>query len=270
MLKTSMGNTVKKEERKYLLKEKRVLAIPGLILITVIMLSILSGIVLAEPDFDLIWDPSRHKRDVGSWAESRPRVITVRNGEVQGYQADEENEFWGVYFTVVGKYDPLKKIISGTFQVELRAKSTTSHPHKLVAIHRGIFYSSPIGTDGEVIIYLTDITQEQYYIIVKDAQGKQQGKWLDTPQTHKVPDVTLRGYKVKWLSPQPQEEQGCVDSGFRFSGLSGEVEIWHADEERDDARVAKLDMVICAYDHIWTGERSSAILSDVDMTTFLS
>jgi len=66
-----------------------------------------------------------------------------------------------------------------------------------------------------------------------------------------------------------QEKQWCVDSGFRYSGLSGEVEIWHAGDERDDARIAKLDMVICVGDHIWTGERSSAILSHVDMSTFV-
>jgi hypothetical protein len=126
MLKTSIGNTVKKEERKYLLKEKRALTIPGLILITVITLSILSGIVLAEPDFDLIWDPSPQvKKEMYYWEGFPPRVITVRNGEVQGYRADEECEFWDDYFTVAGKYDPLKKIIYGTFQIEYRAKPTT-------------------------------------------------------------------------------------------------------------------------------------------------
>jgi len=50
--------------------------------------------------------------------------------------------------------------------------------------------------------------------------------------------------------------------------LSGEVEVRHSDDE-EGWQVAKLDMVLYVDDHIKTGERSSAILSFMDMNTFV-
>jgi len=50
--------------------------------------------------------------------------------------------------------------------------------------------------------------------------------------------------------------------------LSGEVEVRHSDDE-EGWQVAKLDMVLYVDDHIKTGERYSAILSFMDITTFV-
>jgi hypothetical protein len=59
-----------------------------------------------------------------------------------------------------------------------------------------------------------------------------------------------------------------VDSGVRFSGVSGQVDIRPHNDE-DAWKVAGLKSVIHLDDHIRTGEDSSAILSFSDMTTYV-
>ncbi len=58
------------------------------------------------------------------------------------------------------------------------------------------------------------------------------------------------------------------DSGARFSDLSGEVQVRAGDDE-EGWNFAKLDMRLNVDDHVKTGDRSSAILSFADMTTFV-
>ncbi|NLI75857.1 MAG: hypothetical protein GX442_05370 [Candidatus Riflebacteria bacterium] len=58
------------------------------------------------------------------------------------------------------------------------------------------------------------------------------------------------------------------DSGARFSDLSGQVEV-RPDADEEAWSFAKLDMPLNVDDHVKTAERSSAILSFADMTTFV-
>lgn len=58
------------------------------------------------------------------------------------------------------------------------------------------------------------------------------------------------------------------DSGARFSDLSGQVEVRPHDDE-EAWSFAKLEMILNVDDHIKTAEKSSAILSFADMTTFV-
>jgi hypothetical protein len=50
--------------------------------------------------------------------------------------------------------------------------------------------------------------------------------------------------------------------------LSGEVEARPSDDE-EGWQVAKLDMVLYVGDHVKTGEKSSAIIGFMDMSTFV-
>lgn len=58
------------------------------------------------------------------------------------------------------------------------------------------------------------------------------------------------------------------DSGIRFSDYSGEVMV-RPDSDEDAWYGAELDMVLNVDDHVKTGDDSSAVLSLVDMTTFV-
>ena len=62
------------------------------------------------------------------------------------------------------------------------------------------------------------------------------------------------------------------DSGSRFSDLSGQVEVYHYDYQKQDwdenGDVCKMYMVLYADDKIVTGEESEAVVSFSDMTTF--
>lgn len=59
-----------------------------------------------------------------------------------------------------------------------------------------------------------------------------------------------------------------VDSGVRFAGLSGQVEVRH-DYDEDAWDFAGMGQVLYCEDHIRTGPRSSAILSFKDLSTFV-
>jgi len=62
------------------------------------------------------------------------------------------------------------------------------------------------------------------------------------------------------------------DSGSRFSDLSGQVEVYRYDYEKQDwdkdGDVCKMGMILYADDKIVTGEDSEAVISFSDMTTF--
>lgn len=62
------------------------------------------------------------------------------------------------------------------------------------------------------------------------------------------------------------------DSGSRFSDLSGQVEVFHFDYQKQDwaanGDVCKIDTILYVDDKIVTGEDSEAVISFSDMTTF--
>jgi hypothetical protein len=61
---------------------------------------------------------------------------------------------------------------------------------------------------------------------------------------------------------------GCVDTGTRFSDLSGKVDVAPF-YDPEDFDTAGIDMVICVGDRIRTGRKSSAILSMGDLSTYV-
>lgn len=60
-----------------------------------------------------------------------------------------------------------------------------------------------------------------------------------------------------------------TDSSVRFSGVSGQVEVWHENETENDSKIAKVDTVLYEGDHIKTAEDATCILSFADMSTFV-
>ena len=58
------------------------------------------------------------------------------------------------------------------------------------------------------------------------------------------------------------------DSGARFSDLSGEIDV-RPQANEEDWKIAKLEMVLNVDDHVKTAEKSTAIISFADMTTFV-
>lgn len=77
----------------------------------------------------------------------------------------------------------------------------------------------------------------------------------------------------RWWSESKSEKgsdkllKTMADSGVRFSGLTGQVDI-RPDRDDDAWRGAGLKSIINVDDHVRTGEESWAILSFADMTTF--
>ncbi|MDP2845190.1 MAG: FecR family protein [Candidatus Methanoperedens sp.] len=67
------------------------------------------------------------------------------------------------------------------------------------------------------------------------------------------------------ITPAPA---GRVDSGARFSGISGQVEI-RPDNDPNGWKLAKLETIIYEDDHIKTDEDSTAIIGFADMSVFV-
>ncbi len=106
-----------------------------------------------------------------------------------------------------------------------------------------------------------------------DPQGEQKG-WLKFTfkgrTTGELVGVPGTSRSTKPVRPKDNKR---VDSGVRFSDLSGQVEICHYNYDRDESEewakdVAKMGMVIYNHDLIETGEDSGALLSFPNMTTF--
>jgi len=68
--------------------------------------------------------------------------------------------------------------------------------------------------------------------------------------------------------PAPALPPGVEDSGARFSDLYGQVE-WRPHDEEEAWQFAKYDQVLPVDAHIRTSEKSGAIISFADMTTFV-
>lgn len=67
---------------------------------------------------------------------------------------------------------------------------------------------------------------------------------------------------------EPAKDPKRQDSGVRFSSISGEVSVKPRDEDDDSYEFAEMDMVLYNGDLIRTIEKSSAILSFPDLSTF--
>jgi hypothetical protein len=80
-----------------------------------------------------------------------------------------------------------------------------------------------------------------------------------------------RGIKKSGPTIPPIEEDTgdtLIDSGARFSSLSGQVEVRHGNDPKG-WYFAKMDTVLYVGDHIRTGDDSSAIIGFADISTYL-
>lgn len=93
------------------------------------------------------------------------------------------------------------------------------------------------------------------------SNGVMAGKW----QTRDTP-ISSGTFQAAASNHSPISTK--TDSGVRFSGVSGQVEIWHENETENDSRIAKIDTVLYEGDHIKTAEDATCILSFADMSTF--
>ncbi|MDD5473439.1 MAG: FecR domain-containing protein [Candidatus Methanoperedens sp.] len=73
---------------------------------------------------------------------------------------------------------------------------------------------------------------------------------------------------VVTTTPVPPTPVSRIDSGARFSGISGQVEI-RPDNDPNGWRLAKPETIIYVDDHIKTDEDSTAIIGFADMSTFV-
>lgn len=98
------------------------------------------------------------------------------------------------------------------------------------------------------------------------SNGLMTGKWQtkDTPTASGTFQATTSSNST--LFPKPETR---IDSGVRFSSVSGQVEIWHENETENDSRIAKIDTVLYEGDHIKTAEDATCILSFADMSNFV-
>lgn len=87
----------------------------------------------------------------------------------------------------------------------------------------------------------------------------------ETTSEEQTPTTTRSSYR-DYVVPKTADGK-YIDSGCRFSDLSGEVQIRHGDD-RLGWDFAELDMIIYVGDVIRTKRDSSAIISLNDMTTF--
>jgi hypothetical protein len=60
----------------------------------------------------------------------------------------------------------------------------------------------------------------------------------------------------------------CVDSGARFSGVSGQVML-SREGKPDDWKIAKIDSILCEGDQIETAEDATCMISFADMSTYV-
>lgn len=105
------------------------------------------------------------------------------------------------------------------------------------------------------------------------ATGEKDG-WINIGVKATSKDVLERVIPPK-PTPAPAykpSENKRRDSGSRFSDLSGQVEVYHYDYQKqeweDTGDVCKMGMILYADDKIVTGEDSEAVVSFSDMTTF--
>ena len=96
-----------------------------------------------------------------------------------------------------------------------------------------------------------------------------EAKWTIITEPKTFPKAPASAVAATTTTPA-----GCKDTGARFTGLNGQVEVFSECMDGDindpDAwRFAKREMVLYADDHIKTGEDSQVVLGFADMSTFI-
>jgi hypothetical protein len=89
-------------------------------------------------------------------------------------------------------------------------------------------------------------------------------KWTVTTEPKTFPPAAASGSVVAQVTTAE-----CPDSGARFSGVSGQVQVTRAGKPEDSWKTAKIDTVLCEGDTIETVEDATCILSFADMSTYV-
>ena len=111
-------------------------------------------------------------------------------------------------------------------------------------------------------------TSSQYFYGI-DFTDYPEAKWTIMTEPKTFPKAPASAVVATTTTPA-----GCKDTGARFTGLNGQVEVFSEcmDGDINDPnawRFAKREMVLYADDHIKTGEDSDVVLGFADMSTFM-
>jgi len=222
-----------------------------MLFIFVLLSALFTQTALAIYDFDLVFVGKKEYK-----TEFEPPLLEIRDGKLE-YVGHINHPLWEIEYTLSGTYLPKDNKISGSF-----SRNYYNRTGYLLFEIWGDFYISPIEGENLEIHFTIHYYNNKHVHWMPEL-------YLDYGVVQDYPPYEKGTYKVVWLKKPEIEETQYVDSGARFSGLSGEVEVWHYDEDPEDAKVAKLNMVLYVGDYVRTGEISSAIIQFMDMTTFI-
>jgi hypothetical protein len=119
------------------------------------------------------------------------------------------------------------------------------------------------GTDKSSYVDCCYSAKDNSIIVCEGASGD----GLQAFESRQVYDSCVRCAKAGTVTPTVTCTPG-VESGARFSSLSGQVEI-RCDSDPKSWEFAKMNTVLQVDDHVKTGEDSSAIIGFADMSTYL-
>lgn len=107
------------------------------------------------------------------------------------------------------------------------------------------------------------------YLYMMEYSDYPEPKWTIITEPKTFPKAPASAVAATTTTPA-----GCKDTGARFTGLNGQVEVFSEcmDGNINDPhawRFAKREMVLYADDHIKTGEDSEVVLGFADMSTFI-
>jgi hypothetical protein len=107
------------------------------------------------------------------------------------------------------------------------------------------------------------------YLYMLEYSDYPKPKWTTITEPKTFPKVPASAVVATTTTPA-----GCKDTGARFTGLNGQIEVFSEcmDGDINDPyawRFAKREMALYADDHIKTGEDSNVVLGFADMSTFM-
>ena len=107
------------------------------------------------------------------------------------------------------------------------------------------------------------------YLYMLEYSDYPEPKWTTITEPKTFPKAPASAVVATTTTPA-----GCKDTGARFTGLNGQIEVFSEcmDGDINDPnawRFAKREMVLYADDHIKTGEDSQVVLGFADMSTFI-
>ncbi len=167
-----------------------------------------------------------------------------------------------------GDYDKSDGHLSGTFSIILDMTDVWHGAVSDIKAHwvadtQGSF-TGQVVNDQVVIRYMGNTSEERQ-------QGMADGSVENNSSSLAYSSIVVWRLSEYGVPETPDASVGDkvpVDSGARFSGMTGQVE-WRADDDPDGWKLCKPGTKLPVFAHIRTLEDSSAILSFSDMSTFV-